>query len=302
LNELNSLASRIIPLRVPNSIEKYPLVSEYPSPCGEPLHTVSMTTGSGGGVPSSIITRPLIKIGCGMLTVGVCVGLVGFVFVGVVVRPGDGVVVPGVVPVVLPPPVGGGVVVAPLPWPVAHTGINNPTAAVAVIALTQFFEAIRTSVDCIHYPTKIECRMLTARRTPVLVVRMAMHVIMPKPSILPAIALLAILTACSDTPTTTTAVKRGPEKVEPVTGQTAIFKMYQMARSWASDSQVMKSKASALRGQGWLPGTAAGLQATFVSQAKARRAATRIRLSKVRATSTRELSPDPRKAGAATVG
>ena len=72
---------------------------------------------------------------------------------------------------------------------------------------------------------------------------MAIHVIMPKPSILPAIALLAILTACSDTPTTTTAVKKEPEKVEPVTGQTAIFKMYQMARSWASDSQVMKMQS-----------------------------------------------------------
>src|SRR6476646_11868787 len=125
-----------------------------------------MTTGSGGGVPSSIITRPLIKIGCGMLTVGVCVGLVGFVVVGVVVRPGDGVVVPGVEPVVLPPPVVGVVGVAPLPWPVAHTGINNPTAAVAVIALTQFFEAIRTSVDWIHYPTKIECRNVNSDAAP----------------------------------------------------------------------------------------------------------------------------------------
>jgi hypothetical protein len=81
-----------------------------------------------------------------MVTVGVVVGLVVFVLLGVVVRPGDGVVVPGVVPVVLPPPVVGGVVVAPLPCPVAATGINNPTAAVAVIALTQI-EAIRTSVD-----------------------------------------------------------------------------------------------------------------------------------------------------------
>ena len=62
---------------------------------------------------------------------------------------------------------------------------------------------------------------------------------MPKLSILPAIAFLAILTACSDTPTATVA-KKEPEKVEPVTGQSAIFKMYQMARSWAPDAQVMK--------------------------------------------------------------
>jgi hypothetical protein len=55
----NSLASWIIALRFPNSSVKYPFVSLYPSPCGLPLQTVSMTTGSGGGVPSSNITRPL---------------------------------------------------------------------------------------------------------------------------------------------------------------------------------------------------------------------------------------------------
>jgi hypothetical protein len=100
------------------------------------------------------------------VTVGVVVGLVVFVLLGVVVRPGDGVVVPGVVPVVFPPPVVGGVVVAPLPWPMAATGIINPTAAVAVIALTQILEAMQTSVNSLDYPTKIECRMLTARCTP----------------------------------------------------------------------------------------------------------------------------------------
>jgi hypothetical protein len=34
------------------------------------------------------------------------------------------------------------------------TGINKPTAAAAVIAFPQFFEAIKTSVGCPHYPTK----------------------------------------------------------------------------------------------------------------------------------------------------
>ena len=74
-------------------------------------------------MPSSIITRPLTKIGCGMLTVGVVVGLVGFVLAGVVVRPGVGVVVPGVVPVDVPVPVVGGVVVPPLA--LAHDGHRN---------------------------------------------------------------------------------------------------------------------------------------------------------------------------------
>src|SRR5450759_3067878 len=84
-----------------------------------------MIAESGGGVPSSIITRPLTKMGCGMLTAaGVLVGLV-------VVTLGEGVVVrPGVAP---PPPV---------LWPMTAIGIKKPTAAAAVIALTQFFEAI----------------------------------------------------------------------------------------------------------------------------------------------------------------
>src|SRR5437899_3279044 len=91
---------------------------------------------------------------------------------------------------------------------------------------------------------------------------------MPKLSILPAIALLAILTACSDTPTATVA-KKEPEKVEPVTGQTAIFKMYQMARSWAPDAQVMKMQSMRLSEvKDGPPGTAPAWQATFVSQAR----------------------------------
>ena len=73
---------------------------------------------------------------------------------------------------------------------------------------------------------------------------------MPKLSILPAIALLAILTACSDTPTATVP-KKEPGKVEPVTGQSAIFKMYQMARflgaGCAGDED---AEHAAQRGQG----------------------------------------------------
>jgi len=97
-----------------------------------------MITELGAAVPSSIITRPLTKMGCGMLTAaGVLV--VGLVVVGegVVGRPVVGA--PPGLPVV--PPVDGGAVVPPLPWPMTAIGMNKPTAA-AVIALTQFFEAI----------------------------------------------------------------------------------------------------------------------------------------------------------------
>ena len=91
---------------------------------------------------------------------------------------------------------------------------------------------------------------------------------MLKPSLCPAIALFAILTACSETPSTTTA-KKEPEKVEPITGQTAIFRMYQMARSWAPDAQVMKLQSMHLSEvKEGAPGTAAAWEATFVSEAK----------------------------------
>ena len=91
---------------------------------------------------------------------------------------------------------------------------------------------------------------------------------MSKLSLFPAIALLAILTACSDTPAPTTA-KKEPEKLEPVTGQSAVYKMYQMARSWAPDSQVLKMQSMHLSEvKDGAPGTAAAWQATFVSAAK----------------------------------
>jgi hypothetical protein len=91
---------------------------------------------------------------------------------------------------------------------------------------------------------------------------------MRKLSIFPTIALLAILTACSDAPAPTTT-KKEPEKLEPVTGQTAVFKMYQMARSWAPDAQVMKMQSMHLTEvKDGAPGTAAAWQASFVSAAK----------------------------------
>ena len=62
---------------------------------------------------------------------------------------------------------------------------------------------------------------------------------MQKHSLILAAALFALLSGCSDTPTST-ATKKEPEKVEPVTGQTALYRMYQSARTWASDAKVLK--------------------------------------------------------------
>lgn len=52
-------------------------------------------------------------------------------------------------------------------------------------------------------------------------------------------ALAMIPAGCSEQPTA--AVKE--EKVEPVTGQTALFRIYQVARSWAPDAQVVSMKS-----------------------------------------------------------
>jgi hypothetical protein len=90
---------------------------------------------------------------------------------------------------------------------------------------------------------------------------------MRKPLIVSAIALVAILTACSDAPAP--AVKKEPEKVEPVTGQTSAFRMYQVARSWAPDCQLMKLQSMRFSEvKPGAPGTAAAWQASFVSTAR----------------------------------
>src|ERR1019366_5580601 len=109
--------------------------------------------------------------------------------------------------------------------------------------------------------------MLTPWRTVSPIAKMGGWKHMSKPSIFPAIALLAILTACSDTPAP--IVKNEPEKMEPVTGQSAVYKMYQMARTWASDSQVLKMQSMhRSEVKEGAPGTPAAWQAIFVSAAK----------------------------------
>src|SRR5690348_11004593 len=91
---------------------------------------------------------------------------------------------------------------------------------------------------------------------------------MRKPILILAGPLLALLAACSETPTTNTAAKKEPEKVEPVTGQTALYRMYQMARSWAQDAQVLKAASLHIAEAPDGPresGAAAAWTATFTS-------------------------------------
>jgi hypothetical protein len=80
--------------------------------------------------------------------------------------------------------------------------------------------------------------------------------------------LLLLLTSCSDTPTAAVA-KKEPEKPEPITGQSALFKMFQVARSWSPDVQVLKLNTIALSDVPDVPrGKAAAWQATFTSTSR----------------------------------
>jgi hypothetical protein len=92
---------------------------------------------------------------------------------------------------------------------------------------------------------------------------------MRKLSFAAVFALFALLTGCSDTPTAP-AAKKEPEKLEPVSGQSALFKMYQMGRSWGGlELQVLKMQSIRIpEVKDVAPGMAAAWQATFVSTAK----------------------------------
>lgn len=83
-------------------------------------------------------------------------------------------------------------------------------------------------------------------------------------------ALAVLLTGCSNPTTTSEEKKKEPEKaLEPATGQSALFKMYQVARSWAPDAQVLKLNSLMLSEVPDVPrGKAAAWQATFVSPAR----------------------------------
>src|SRR5689334_16761876 len=85
--------------------------------------------------------------------------------------------------------------------------------------------------------------------------------------LLPFCSALLLLSGCSDTPKTTE--KKKEEKLEPATGQSALFKMFQVARSWAPDAQPLKMNSLILEEvKDVPPGTAAAWQATFTSAAR----------------------------------
>ena len=92
---------------------------------------------------------------------------------------------------------------------------------------------------------------------------------MRKLSLILACALLSMLTGCSDQPQTAEK-KEPPKPAEPVTGQTALYRMYQVVRSWAPDAQVLKMNSIHLLEVPSVPGEAGAWEATFTSASKGR--------------------------------
>jgi hypothetical protein len=75
---------------------------------------------------------------------------------------------------------------------------------------------------------------------------------------------LFLLAGCSDAPETATPQKTA-KPVQPITGQTALYRMYQVARSWAPDAEVLKMNSIRLAEVPDVRGKAGAWQATFTS-------------------------------------
>ncbi len=88
----------------------------------------------------------------------------------------------------------------------------------------------------------------------------------------PFLAIIAaglFLAGCSEQPAPPTAAKKEEAKPEPVTGQSALFKMYQVARTWAPDAAVLKLDSVRVDGVPDQPGKSAGWEAVFTSEQRA---------------------------------
>lgn len=77
---------------------------------------------------------------------------------------------------------------------------------------------------------------------------------------------VVILAGCSGD--TATETKKAEKPPEPVTGQSALFRMYQVARSWAPDAVVLKMNSIHLTDVPAVRGKAGAWQATFGSPEK----------------------------------
>ena len=78
-------------------------------------------------------------------------------------------------------------------------------------------------------------------------------------------AFLCLLAGCSDSPPPAAAVKKAAVPPEPIKGRTALYQMYNSARSWAPDVEVLELHSIHLPEVKSERGKAAAWQATFVS-------------------------------------
>lgn len=78
--------------------------------------------------------------------------------------------------------------------------------------------------------------------------------------------LTLVLGGCSEQPEK--AEKKVEKAAAPVTGQTALFRMYQVARSWAPDAEVLQMNSMHLTDLPDVHGKAGAWQATFVSETR----------------------------------
>jgi len=78
-----------------------------------------------------------------------------------------------------------------------------------------------------------------------------------------------LLAGCSELSAPPAAAKKEEAKPEPATGQSALFRMYQVARTWAPDAAVLKLDSVRVDGVPDQPGKSAGWEAVFTSEQKA---------------------------------
>jgi hypothetical protein len=78
-----------------------------------------------------------------------------------------------------------------------------------------------------------------------------------------------LLVGCSEQAAPPAAATKEQAKPEPVTGQSALFKMYQVARTWAPDAAVLKMNSVRVDGVPDQPGKSGGWEAVFVSAQQA---------------------------------
>lgn len=77
---------------------------------------------------------------------------------------------------------------------------------------------------------------------------------------------IVILGGCSGQPSS--ASKATAKPPEPVSGQTALYRMYQVARTWSPDVQVLRMTSIDLNDVPEVRGKAGAWRATFTSEAK----------------------------------